>query len=73
MKNYGAYVCTARFGVGADAYIGPLGSYEFAENYRENGAFCRVDVGIDPYRVLCKFRLSIGRTESSASNPVILR
>ena len=35
--------------VGADAYIGPLGSYEFAGDFRKNGAFCRVDVGIDPY------------------------
>ena len=26
-----------------------MGSYEFAENYRKNGALCRVDVGIDPY------------------------
>ena len=36
--------------VGADAYIGPLGSCEFAENLRENGAFCRADVGIGPYK-----------------------
>ena len=24
--------------------------YEFAVNFRKNGLFCRVDVGIDPYR-----------------------
>ena len=30
--------------------IGPLGSYEFAEDSRENGAFCRADVGIGPYK-----------------------
>ena len=37
--------------VGADAYIGPLGSYEFAEDYRKISIFCRADVGIGPYRV----------------------
>ena len=31
-------------------HIGPLRSYEFAEDYRENGAFCRADVGIGPYK-----------------------
>ena len=35
--------------------IGPLGSSEFAADFRKTGAFCRVDVGIDPYRVLRKF------------------
>ena len=30
-------------------HIGPLGSYEFAEDSRKIGTFCRVDVGIDPY------------------------
>ena len=35
--------------VGADAHIGPLGSYEFAADFRNNSVFCRVDVGIDPY------------------------
>ena len=24
--------------------------YEFAENFRKIGWFCRVDVGIDPYK-----------------------
>ena len=37
--------------VGADAHIGPLGSYEFAEDYRKNAAICRADVGIGPYNV----------------------
>ena len=41
---------SSHFSVGADAYIGPLGSCEFAENLRENGAFCRADVGIGPYK-----------------------
>ena len=36
--------------VGADAHIGPLGSCEFAEDYRKNGVFFRADVGIGPYR-----------------------
>ena len=43
--------------VGADAHIGPMGSYEFAVNFRKNGAFCRADVGIGPYGFmgsLCK-------------------
>ena len=35
--------------VGADAHIGPLGSCEFAEDSRKNGAFGRADVGIGPY------------------------
>ena len=34
--------------VGADAHIGPLGSYEFAADPRKIGAFCRADVGIGP-------------------------
>ena len=37
--------------VGADAYIGPLGSCEFAVGYRKTGAFCRADVGIGLYKV----------------------
>ena len=41
---------SSHFSVGADAYIGPGGSCEFAENLRENGAFCRADVGIGPYK-----------------------
>ena len=36
---------------GADAHIGPLGSYEFAEDSRKTGAFRRADVGIGPYNV----------------------
>ena len=39
----------SQYSVGADAYIGPPGSCEFAADYRKNGAICRVDVGIDPY------------------------
>ena len=31
--------------------IDPLGSCEFAEGFRKNGAFCRADVGIGPYDV----------------------
>ena len=34
--------------VGADAHIGPPGSYGFAEEFHKNSAFCRVDVGIAP-------------------------
>ena len=46
----GRGVCTP--GVGADANIGPLGSYEFAADFRKNGAICRGDVGIGPYKSL---------------------
>ena len=35
--------------VGGDANIAPLGTIEFALDFRKNGAYCRVDVGIDPY------------------------
>ena len=38
--------------VGVDAHIDPFGSYEFAEDFRKNGAFCWADVGIGPYRPL---------------------
>ena len=38
-----------RLCVGGDAYIAPLGSCEFAGDFRKNGAFRRVDVGIAPY------------------------
>ena len=48
-KKHGTYVRTARFGVGAEAHIGPLGSCEFAVESRKIGAFCRADVGIGPY------------------------
>ena len=43
--------------VGADAHIGPLGSYEFAEDFHKNGAFCRADIGIGPYDA---FKDSVG-------------
>ena len=32
-----------QYSVGADALIGPPGSYEFAADFRINGAICRVD------------------------------
>ncbi len=32
-----------QYSVGADALIGPHGSYEFAADFRINGAICRVD------------------------------
>ena len=35
--------------VGADAHIGPLKCFGFASDFRKNGRFRRVDVGIDPY------------------------
>ena len=41
----GAQICA----VGADDSVGPLGSCDFAAEFRKNGAFCRADVGIGPY------------------------
>ena len=35
--------------VGADDSVGPLGSCEFAEDFRKNSPSCRGDVGIAPY------------------------
>ena len=35
--------------VGDDAHIAPLGIIEFALDFRKNGLYRRVDVGIDPY------------------------
>ena len=43
--------CRRLLECGADAYIGPLRSCEFAVGYRKTGAFCRADVGIGPYAV----------------------
>ena len=40
-----------QYSVGADALIGPPGSYEFAADYRKNGAFCRADRVVRPYAV----------------------
>ena len=39
------------FVVGGDAHIDPLGSYEFAADYRKNGAICRADRVVRPYAV----------------------
>ena len=35
--------------VGGDAHIAPLGTTEFAENFRKISSICRGDVGIAPY------------------------
>ena len=35
--------------VGVDAHIDPLGTIEFAEDFRKNGLYSRGDVGTDPY------------------------
>ena len=54
VKKYGAYVCTARFGVGADAYIGPADCTVFTIIFGKFVTSQRADVGIGPYRVLCE-------------------
>ena len=51
-------------------HIGPLGSYEFAEDSRKIGANCRVDVGIDPYeqagkRIRIRQRVPLKRLSSA--------
>ena len=38
--------------VGVDAHIDPLGTIEFAEDFRKNGLHRRSDVGIAPYASL---------------------
>ena len=74
-KSRAARGCASKLACGRR--IGPLGSYEFAEDYRKNGAICRADVGIGPYTetsgaYVCavffhkKALLPAGRTESSA-------
>ena len=40
----------ARLTVGADAYIGPLGSYEFAEDFPKKRCILRADRVVRPYR-----------------------
>ena len=55
--------------VGADAHIGPGGSYEFAEDFRKNGALCRADVGIGPYkRVGKRIRIRLGFPEKATAS-----
>ena len=46
--------------VGGDAHIAPLGSRNFAGDFRKSGAICRADVGIGPYERLVNGRLQIG-------------
>ena len=41
--------CTRWLFVGGDAHIAPLGIIEFALDFRKNGLYRRVDVGIAPY------------------------
>ena len=38
--------------VGVDAHIDPLGTIEFAEDFRKNGLHRRSDVGIAPYALV---------------------
>ena len=40
---------TFRKCVGVDAHIDPLGTIEFAVDFRKTGPYCRGDVGIAPY------------------------
>ena len=58
-------------------HIGPLRSYAFAADSRKNGAFCRVDVGIDPYNTYAdnirnSELLQISRERSKKTEAVFL-
>ena len=47
--------------VGADDSVGPLGSYEFAGDFRRTGAFCVGRVGIGPYnKIWQRIRICVG-------------
>ncbi len=55
------------------AHIGPLGSCKFAEEYRKNGAFCRADVGIGPYKARTRvLRYRSSPTRLHVVQPVIV-
>mgnify|MGYP000269027136 CR=1 FL=1 len=55
--------------VGADDSVGPLRSYKFAVDSRKNGAFCRADVGIGPYkRVGKRIRIRLGFPEKATAS-----
>ena len=49
--------------VGVDAHIAPLGSYEFAVDFRKISTFRRVDVGIDSYECSERFQKFRKRAE----------
>ena len=49
--------------VGVDAHIAPLGSYEFAVDFRKISTFRRVDVGIAPYECSERFQKFRKRAE----------
>ena len=55
----------AQFCVGGDAYIAPLGTIEFAEDFRKIGITRRVDVGIDPYERFWLFLRNCSTLEGS--------
>ena len=54
--------------VGGDAHIAPSGTIVFAGDDRKNGAVCRVDVGIAPYKLKAYCRLDRGHCSYKAQN-----
>ena len=50
--------------VGADAYIGPLGSREFAEDFRKKTCVLREDKSRPPLRSTGERRLVVGADDS---------
>ena len=69
IKDAGLFGRTSRRFVGGDAYIAPLETLEFAEDFRKKGLYCRVDVGIDPYAFVENRRKN--RIETLKSQPAI--
>ena len=68
--------------VGADAHIGPLGSYEFAEDFRKKRYILRADRVVRPYgeeRVSrpglprqCENQIMLGCQQSGVSRPIMV-
>ena len=50
-KIHGEFVTSHWADVGIVPYIDPLGTIEFALDFRKNGFYRRDDVGIVPYRI----------------------
>ena len=50
--------------VGADAHIGPLGSYEFAEDFRKKRYILRADRVVRPYGIRVHRGFAVGADDS---------
>ena len=68
----------SQYSVGADAYIGPLGSYEFAADSHKNRCVLRADRAVSPYKrcpVFCPTTVTAApySTEASCSESGYIR